>query len=85
MIELGDKAKDTVTGYTGIAVARTEWINGCARITLMPDKLNKDGGLQQQETFDEPQLVLVKHGVVKRGAPDTGGPIPRPTQAATPR
>lgn len=31
-IEVGDVACDMVTGFFGIVVARTEWLNGCARL-----------------------------------------------------
>jgi hypothetical protein len=36
--------KDTITGYSGIVVARHEYLNGCLRFSLQPDKLDKDGG-----------------------------------------
>jgi len=74
-INLGDKAKDIVTGFEGICVARTEWLNGCTRIGLQSDKL-KDGVPTDIQTFDEPQLRLVQADKVKPGPKDTGGPIP---------
>jgi hypothetical protein len=64
-IELGDKVKDTVTGYTGIAVARTRWLHGCDRIAVQPQELDKDNKVQEPQTFDEKQLDLVKPGVVR--------------------
>jgi hypothetical protein len=79
-VELGDKAKDTVTGFEGICVARTEWLNGCWRITLQSDKLNKDGQPQEGVTFDEPQLVVTKPKRVAAGPRTTGGPAPTPRQ-----
>ena len=36
MKNLGDEVKDTITGFKGIVVARTEWLNGCARVTVQP-------------------------------------------------
>lgn len=33
-VNLGDTAKDTITGLTGVVVATTLWLNGCERITL---------------------------------------------------
>lgn len=77
MIKLGDKVKDKVTGFTGIAIARTEWLNGCIRVTVQPDKL-ADGKIAASETIDEPQLTLVKAAAVKVAVSDTGGPIPAP-------
>lgn len=85
MINLGDKVKDKVTGFKGIAIARTEWLNGCSRITVQPDRL--DGGkVPDSQTFDEPQLTVLKAGQVKTGSRDTGGPIPNPIRGhITPR
>lgn len=73
-IKLGDKVKDPVTGITGIAVARTEWLHGCARITVQPKGADKEGKPFEGSSFDEPQLEVVKPKKVKRGRKDTGGP-----------
>jgi hypothetical protein len=85
MVELGDKAKDTVTGFEGICIARTEWLNGCWRMTLQSDKLDKDGNPKDGQVFDEPQLVVTKKRKVATGPRDTGGPKPLPTQHAAQR
>ena len=42
MINLGDKVKDIVSGYTGIAVCRTSYLEGCDRIAIQA-KVGKDG------------------------------------------
>ena len=84
MIELGQKVKDIVSEFTGIAVARTEWLNGCARIAIAP-KVNKDGSLPDTREFDEPQIRVVDTEPIARGATDTGGPLPfTPSQNKTP-
>ena len=77
-ITLGDKVKDPITGVIGIAVARTEWLHGCARITVQPKGTNKDGKLIGSPSFDEPQLEVVSPKKVKRGRKDTGGPRVEP-------
>lgn len=79
MIKLGDKVKDSVTGFTGIAIARTTWLHGCDRLVVQPEGQTKDGKLFENYTFDEKQLVLVKSAVVKTEAKTpslkrTGGP-----------
>lgn len=79
-VQLGDKAKDTVTGFEGICIARTEWLNGCWRITLQSEKLTKDGAPQDGVTFDEPQLVVTKARKVATGPRTTGGPATTPRQ-----
>lgn len=76
-IQLGDEVKDVVTGLAGIAVARTEWLNGCSRITVQPQEI-KDGKPADLQTIDEPQLVILQAGKVKTGPANPGGPIPTP-------
>ena len=79
-INLGDKVKDSVTGFAGIVVAKTEWLHGCIRIMVQPDKLQKDGSLADAVQFDEPQLIMVKPKKVPEGSRLTGGPKPYPTR-----
>lgn len=64
-MNVGDRVKDQVTGFEGIVVAKTEWLHGCVRLTVQPEKLDKDGKPREPGTFDEPQLLLLKAGVVK--------------------
>ena len=56
-IELGQKVKDMVTGFTGIATARTEWMNGCVRYCVEA-KMLKDGRCIEL-WVDEDRLELV--------------------------
>lgn len=74
-INLGDKVKDSVTGFTGIAIGRTQWLHGCDRIIVQP-AVDKTGKMGENAQFDEPQLILVKKAVVKveqTTAKKTGG------------
>lgn len=92
MITLGSRVKDLVTGFEGIAIARTVWLHGCARISVQPVGLSTEGKRFEQETFDEPQLLVVAAGSVDeftsepaRAEPaKLGGPRPEVTRAATP-
>ena len=72
MVELGDKAKDAVTGFTGIAVCRSSYLQGCDRIALQA-AVKKNEKPEEWQYFDEPQLKVVKKRVVKQGSRDTGG------------
>ncbi len=83
-INLGDVAKDKISGFQGVVVAETRWLNNCRRLTLAPQKLAKDGKTRDSDTFDEMQLVLVKRGVVD-DVRKTGGPRPEPQRARDPR
>jgi hypothetical protein len=86
-IKLGDEVKDMISGYRGIAVAVTTWLNGCVRVTIQPEGVTKEGATRAAESFDEEQLQLVKAGKVQpvSNAPPAevprakaGGPKPEP-------
>lgn len=64
-VELGDRVKDRITGYTGIAHCMTKWINGCIRFAVQPEQLDKDGKVVEDRYFDEGQLEIVQKGVHK--------------------
>jgi len=74
-VELGDKVKDSVTGFTGVAIGRTQWLYGCDRIIVQPP-VGKDGKLGETGQFDEPSLVVIakkKVTVKKVPGAKTGG------------
>lgn len=81
---LGDKVKDTITGFEGIAVAITFWLNGCTRISVQKEKLDEKGLPANIQCFDEPQLVLINEKIYKKGD-KLDGPMPKPTQNITPK
>ena len=59
----GDRVQDKISGVTGIVVGITEWIYGCRRITIQPEE-TKDGSPVESCTFDEPQVKILKAGVL---------------------
>lgn len=61
-IVLGQEVKDTVSGFTGVAVSRHSYLAGCHRITIQPP-IDKDGKLPESQTFDETQLVAIGAGI----------------------
>lgn len=89
-IELGDAVKDQISGFAGVAVAKTVWINGCVRWTLQPESKTKEGAPGATETFDEQQLVVVKKHrlppppVPTAARPAPGGPRPSPRRSTDP-
>ncbi len=83
-VQLGDLAEDTVTGFEGVCVARTEWLNGCWRMTLQPKALDKDGKPCAAETFDDFQLRVVRAKTQPVGSKETGGPRDAPPRAKDP-
>ena len=87
-IGLGDEVKDSVSGFQGVVIAVTTWLNGCRRLVLQPKKLDKTTGKPYESvTFDVEQLVMVK--AAKRAEPTplrkVGGPHPSPERAELPR
>lgn len=74
-VQLGLTYEDAVTGFTGVAVAVTEYLQGCRRVTL---ERADEKGKPESFAFDEPNLVSKKTGrnVLGKIAPRTatGGP-----------
>lgn len=99
MIELGSTVKDVVTGFTGIAVARYEFMYGCTRYCVQPKtKKDKAGSLNTEKNFDEPQLIVLKkpgkavmasikavHGTSPKKQRRPGGPCPFTPQTKDPQ
>jgi len=64
-IKLGDRVQDQVSGYIGIAVARTQFLNGCVQYSVLgkiksTEKYNFEG----DPSFDEMNLKIIKRNVV---------------------
>lgn len=81
MIKLGSKVRDKVTGLTGIAIGRHDWLHGCTRWTVQPQEL-KDGKPVEVSCFDEPQLDLLEAETPANAErkTDTGGPRNEPAR-----
>jgi hypothetical protein len=77
-IKLGQKVKDPITGFKGIAVCRMDWLTGCTRIGVQAP-VGKDGKVIPVEYFDEPQLEKIKVKSKK------GGPRPSPQKPSGPQ
>ena len=84
MVNLGDSVKDEVSGFKGIVVAKHEYLQGCTRISVQPP-VKKDGSMVEAQTFDEPQLQIIKSKAIKRKSAsyDPGGPEKYIPQAKT--
>jgi hypothetical protein len=81
-VKLGDKARDQITGFQGIVIAITDWLNGCRRITIQPQEL-KDGKPIESHTFDVEQVTVVTEQAAPVLSP-SGGPCPDPVRARGP-
>lgn len=84
MIKLGSKVKDSITGLTGIATSRTEYLYGCVHIGITPQE-TKDGKACEPQWFDEQRVEVLKEkkpwfspaSSASSGGPDTPRTIHR--------
>lgn len=52
-------AKDTVSGFQGVIIARNAHLFGCAQYGLAPQELSSDGSPRQTEFFDEARIEIL--------------------------
>lgn len=57
-MQMGDKMRDMISGYEGIATGRTAYMNGCVK-WLLERELDKDGK-EQSCWFDEQRLNVIE-------------------------
>ncbi len=85
-IELGKEVQDKITGFKGIAIARSTFLQGCSRILVQP-KIDKEGKIPESMSFDEPDIEVISDGVLLKPKPKKeppGGPRPMPFRAKEP-
>lgn len=56
MLNLGNKAKDKITGFTGVLTGRAEYLTGCTQYSLQPE-CKEDGSFISANWFDEGRLI----------------------------
>lgn len=75
---LGSTMRDVVTGFEGVAIARSEYLNGCQQFCLKPTEV-KDGKVLDGEWIDVGQLEMVGQDLVARfqhpPGKNPGGPM----------
>ena len=76
MIKLGDKVKDNITWFEGVATARAEYLNGCISVLVQPAKLKEDGSPVEDKWFDEQRLTETSQA--KAGGPQSSPPEMHP-------
>lgn len=56
MVILGDKAKDSISGFEGIVTGHATYLHGCIQLLLTPEKTN-NGALLEGHWFDEQRIT----------------------------
>ena len=77
-ISLGSIVRDLITGFEGVVISRSQWLNNCNTYGVKPQEL-KNGKPLDTQWFDEPQLKLVRKDAFKANQ-STGGPTDTPKQ-----
>lgn len=65
-VRLGDKVTDSITGFTGVATARTLYLYGCVKVCVEPVELH-EGKPVECQWFDEQRVD--PHSKVTTGGP----------------
>lgn len=85
-IELGDTVKDIHTGFKGVAIVKSEFVNGCIQYDVTPP-VDKEGKVVESQGIDSQSLKIVKRGKkglevdkgdIKKDKDFTGGPSSKP-------
>lgn len=58
-IKLGSLVKDSITGFTGIAIGRTEFGFGCIHIRVQAQGLTKTGDPIPVQSFDDQRIEVL--------------------------
>jgi len=76
-INLGDRVKDRISGYEGVAFAKIQYLAGCDQVGIKPQGQKPDGGTFDVLYFDAPFVEVTAKSVVQPVEPrerDAGGP-----------
>jgi len=57
--ELGETAKDEITGFKGIITGRCDYITGCDQYMLQPKSI-KSSEVPEPKWLDDNRLVIIK-------------------------
>lgn len=79
-IHMGDKAKDTLSGFTGVVIARSEHLTGCNQVFILPTS-DKKNELNEGSWFDIERVEKIKSQVVKIKSRLTGCDVPAPSRS----
>ena len=64
-VEIGDKVRDKITGFVGIAVSKMEFFNRCIQFGVVP-RVGKDNKEPDEMFIDKNSLEIIKKKVKLR-------------------
>lgn len=76
-IALGDRVKDTLTGFTGVVTGRAEYLTGCNQVYILP-KSEKENEIKDGAWFDIERIEKLEDRVVEVSSRRTGADVPPP-------
>ena len=78
-MQLGDRMKDVITGFVGVATGQVDYITGCKQFLLAPP-VKDDGSKPGSEWFDEDRLEVVEARAVTLPRRVDGPDMPAPVR-----
>lgn len=79
-VGMGDKVKDTLSGFTGVVIGRAEHMTGCHQVYVLPTS-EKDNEIKAGNWFDIERVEKVEANVATVKSRLTGADIPSPRMA----
>lgn len=77
--ENGDRARDIITGLTGIVVGKATYLTGCTQVLIKPETL-KDGAILDGTWIDIQRVKVIVPGAIQLDNDETpGGPQESPS------
>ena len=80
MLELGARAKDQITGFTGVVTGMCQYISGCNQVLLIPP-VKADGDLISGQWFDVQRVAVLEGERVVLNNGGTPGPDAPPSRS----
>lgn len=78
-IEMGDRVKDTLSGFTGVVIARSEHMTGCNQLYVLPVS-DKDNEVKEGHWFDVERIEKIEAAVIEVKPRLTGCDVPVPNR-----
>ncbi|WP_172332544.1 hypothetical protein [Mangrovicoccus sp. HB161399] len=76
-VAMGDKVKDTLTGFTGVVIAHAEHMTGCNQLYVLPQS-EKENEIKDGHWFDIERIEKIGDRAVVVEARLTGADVPAP-------